>query len=176
MSIDIHQDWEWDDDFGLGSPMPVFWAKGHGHDQNEFIRAVVEHCLDEYRDIPCIPADAEFVAMWQQNVSHNESIEFRRSTDAPMSPRSPKFPVTVLDLAGPRKGGAKGCAITGCDEAWSRGIPVQALIEPTDESERMTAYLWLCREHAVRFPDPGYRVCMIPVGAQVVLEAKPVTT
>lgn len=175
MSIVIEQDWEWDEDQGLGAPMPVFWAKGHGHDHNEFIREVIEHCLDDDSDIPAIPADAALEEVWQQNVAHNESIEFRRTTEVPASLRSPKFPVTVLDLAGPRKGGAKGCGIDRCGEAWSSGVPVRVLIDT--DSEYMAAHLWLCREHSKRFPEPSYRVCMIPVGATVVLEpAEPVAS
>lgn len=170
MSIVIEQDWEWDDSMGLGSPMPTFWSKGHGHGHNDFVRAVVEHCIHEGIDIPAISIDDAPVEMWQQNIAHNESIEFRRTTEVPASTRSPKFPVTVLDLAGPRRGGAKGCGIDRCDEPWSSGPAVRVLIEPTDDTEHMAARFWLCREHSKRFPEPSYRICMIPVGAAVVLD------
>lgn len=35
-AIEITQDYEFDEDFGLGSPMLSFWAPGHGHDHEQF--------------------------------------------------------------------------------------------------------------------------------------------
>lgn len=173
--LEITQDHEYTDD-EFGGPLPVFWAKGHGHDPLAFIRAVVDYCLDNGADIPAIEDGLLPEETWQQNLSLRDGVEYRRDPEPPTSPRSSRFPVTVLDLESPRRSGGTKCGVDGCDEPYSVGTPIRVLIEPgMGEPElgapRLFLRVWLCREHHRRFPEPSYRVCMIPVGAEVVLPA-----
>lgn len=170
--IEINQDHECDEG-EVGGAIPVFWTKGHGHDPDEFVRACIDYCL--YNDVTIprfVPYDDRPVETWQQNVAVQDGIEYRRDPTPPKSPRSSRFPITILDLEQPRRRGGTKCGITGCDEPWGRGIPIRVSIEPDDTGMRyMAAQIWLCREHAKRFPEPSYRVCMVPIGAEIVLPA-----
>lgn len=154
----------------IGGPMAVFWAKGHGFDPRGFIRAVLDYCLDNDVDIPAITGDDAPVETWQQNVTQGGAIEYRRDPTPPSSLRSSRFPVTVLDLDSRRHGGTK-CAVSDCREPWSAGTPVQVRVEPDTEEPGpyMAVCLWLCREHRTALPEPFYRVCMVPVGATILL-------
>lgn len=174
--IQIEQDHEYDSG-EVGGPLAVFWCKGHGHSESAFIRAVLDYCLDNDVDIPAIRWDDRPVESWQQNVAHQDGIEYRRDLTPPTSPRSSRFPITILDLEGPRRHGATKCAVNHCNEPWGRGAPVRVVVEPSMGSpyygdEHMDVTLWLCREHAKRLPEPSYRVCLVPVGAVITLEAK----
>lgn len=172
--IVINQDNEYDDG-EVGGPIPVFWTKGHGHDAGEFMRAVVMFCLDNDVTIPRLdPWDDKPVETWQQNVAVHDGIEYRRDKTPPTSSRSSRFPITILDLEGPRRHGGTKCGVDHCDEPWGRGTPVRVAIEPTDAGlDYMGVTIWLCREHAKRFPEPSYRVCMVPIGATITLPGAP---
>ena len=169
-TIEITQDSEFDGE--VGGPLDVFWAKGHGHDPREFIRAVLDYCLFNDVDIPAIAYDDTPVETWQQNVSHQGAIEYRRDPTPPESSRSPRFPITVLDLDRRTRGGVK-CSVDDCSEPWSVGTPARVVVEPApdgDASRRyMSVRMWFCREHRRQIPEPSYRVCMVPVGAEIVL-------
>jgi hypothetical protein len=172
--IEIVQDSEFDElDGGVGAPLAVFWAKGHGHDPRKFIRAVLDYCLFEDADIPAIAYDDAPIETWQQNVSHQGAIEYRRDTTPPESSRSPRFPITVLDLERRTRGGFK-CMVDDCHEPWSVGTSARVVVEPTPDgdappSRYMSVRMWFCREHRRHLPEPSYRVCMVPVGAEIVL-------
>jgi hypothetical protein len=172
--IVINQDHEIDYDGEVGSAVPVFWAKGHGYDEGEFVRAVIDYCLGNDVTIPRFdPYDDKPVETWQQNVSVHDGIEYRRDSTPPNSLRSSRFPITILDLERPRRRGATKCGVNGCDEPWGLGVPIKVAIEPDDSGMAYTAVtIWLCREHAARFPEPSYRVCMVPVGATIMLPAE----
>jgi hypothetical protein len=177
--IEICQDHEFDDAAGIGGPLPVFWAKGHGFDDRAFIRAVLDYCLDNHVDIPAITMNDAPVETWQQNVARSGSIEYQRDSSPPTSSRSPRFPITLLDLDRRGHGGTR-CAVTGCDEPWSTGAPVRVCVEPgSGEAELGAPYmavcLWLCREHRKHLPEPLYRVCLVPVGATILLPADATT-
>lgn len=167
--VEIEQDHEaFDDD--IGSPMDVFWAKGHGHDPADFIRSVVEHCLDYGRSIPRIPDDLRPVEMWQRNVPSGDCIVYHRYAERPAGRGASRgmFPVTVLDVDG-RRSGATKCSVNGCENPWMSGRPVAAKVDMDETYTAVT--LWFCRKHGHKFPEPSYRVCMVPVGATIVLEA-----
>ncbi len=169
-ALAIEQDAELDDDGNIGGWLNVFWAAGHNLDPEAFIRGVVDRCLEYHGAIPAIHADDTPAEVWQTNVERQDSVEFHR-TPEPGSPRSRSFPVTVLDLERNRRGATK-CSIDKCREPWATGPAAQVAVEPTDGTDYMAVRFWLCREHAKRFPEPSYRVCLIPVGATIVLEAK----
>lgn len=168
--LEIYQDHEFDPDFGDNGPRPMFWAKGHGHDIREFIRAILKYCLDNDVDIPAIPCDIEPVETWQQNVEHDGGIEYWRDSIPPSTPRTSRFPITLLDLDRQGRGGTK-CSVIYCSEPWSTGPTASVRVEPSDDSEYASVRVWLCREHRNRWPEPSYRVCMIPVGATILLSA-----
>jgi hypothetical protein len=167
--IEIIQDSEFDGE--VGGPLAVFWSKGHGHDARDFIRAVLDYCLDNDVDIPAIAYDDALVETWQQNVSRQGAIEYRRDPTPPESSRSPRFPITVLDLERGARGGFK-CAVDDCSEPWSVGTPARVCVEPSDgATSYMSVRMWFCRDHRRQLPEPSYRVCMVPVGAEIVLPA-----
>lgn len=180
--IEIYQDCEYDEG-EFHAPLPVFWAKGHDLDEDQFRRAVVEFCLDEERDIPAISWEDDIREMWQRNVEvPGGGVEYRRR-----GPEKPGyddftgptdwFPITILDLEVQRRGAHK-CSVIRCNEPWSMGSPARVAVSPTvgDEHElggtpQVSVYLWLCREHRKAYPEPSYRVFMVPVGATIMLPA-----
>lgn len=170
--IEVVQDYECDDDGDIGSPMPVFWAKGHGFEARAFIEAVVWFCLDNDVDIPRITGDDLPVEVWQQNVSRSGgSIEFRRTAEGSTSRHSPRFPITLLDLWRPGRGG-KGCSVIGCDQPWRSGPSARVVVEPTDGTGKpVSVRMWFCPEHSRSYPEPSYRIFMVPVGATIKLPA-----
>lgn len=176
-TIAITQDYEFDEDFGLGNPMLSFWAYGHGHNPEQFIRAVIDHALTEHGSVPRIDPEDEPVEMWQRTIERHDGVEYSRilaeSDDA--HGRGAK-PVTVLDLERRGRGGTK-CGVTGCDRPWSSGKPAIVRIEADGTGPSlnnvpyMSVRMWFCREHTRLFPEPSYRVCMVPVGATILLPA-----
>lgn len=170
--IAIEQDSEYDPDEGLGSELRTFWAPGHGHDPDAFVRAVIDHCLDYSGSVPAIDAEEhEPVEVWQETVEHGDALEYRRTDQPPTSPRSKLEPITMLDLERRTRGAIK-CAVIDCRKPYSAGLPARVLIEPTNgDRAHMHVRMWLCRDHTERFPGPSYRVCMIPVGAEILLPA-----
>jgi hypothetical protein len=171
--IEITQDVELDPDVGLGQPMPVFWAHGHGHDEHDFLLEVVGYCLEYGVGIPRIDADVAPVEVWQENVEARDAVEYRRTTQPPTRPNSDLFPITLLDLEFRQRGGTK-CAVIGCREPWLVGAPVSVAVEPNEgdgvsEPEHMAVRIWFCAKHSRRLPEPSYRVRFVPVGATIVL-------
>lgn len=172
-AIAITQDYEFDEDWGLGSPMLTFWAKGHGHNTEQFIRAVIDYTLCEHGSVARIEPEDEPVEMWQWTVDRGDSVEYRRQTTKPGHSYPPYELITVLDLGRRVRGGTK-CGVIGCGNPWSSGKPAMIRVEadgrgPTVNNSYMTVRMWFCREHTSQFPDPSYRVCMVPVGATIML-------
>lgn len=166
-AIEINQDREFGEDFAeAGGPMNVFWSYGHGHDAGQFIRAVVDHCLEGPGEVPAIGADDAPQKLWQRNVDRDGFVEYVRRSEAPI--RHDWKPVTLLDLEHRRRGGTK-CSVVGCSEPWSVGSNARVRVDTTED--HMDMRVWLCREHSRRFPEPSYRVCMVPVGATILLPA-----
>ena len=179
LPIVIEQDYEIEDDGEVGGPLAVFWTAGHGHDEHDVIRAVVEHCLAEGRDIPRIDGDHGPVEVWQTTLSRGDSIEYRRAATReglpPYTRAADITPVTLLDLDA-RARGAAICSIRDCRRPRSTGTPVRAVVAPTDggagvNDRHVSVEVWLCREHRGTLPDPYYRVCLVPVGAKILLPA-----
>lgn len=176
LTIEITQDYEFDEDCGLGGPMLSFWAEGHGHDPEQFIRAIIDYTLTEHGSVPRIDPEDQPLKMWQRTIERGDGVEYRRhlaeSDDA--HGRGAK-PITVLDLERPRRGGTK-CGVVGCTNPWSSGPSAIVRVEadgrgPTVNNPYMSVRLWFCREHSRQFPEPSYRVCMVPVGATIMLPA-----
>lgn len=164
-AIEINQDREFDEDFAeVGGPMNIFWSYGHDHDVNRFVRAVIDHCLEDSGEVPAIRADDTPQQLWQRNVEHDGSVEYVRRSDPPT--RHEWKPVTLLDLEHRRRGGTK-CSVVGCHQPWSVGSSARVRVDTTED--HMDVRVWLCREHNERFPEPSYRVCMVPVGATILL-------
>lgn len=167
-AIEIEQDQEIDHDGELCGSINVFWAKGHGHDPDKFIRAVIDHCFDYEGGVPAISWEDKPQELWQHIQPVGDNFEYHRSAESSWNAGRKAEPITLLDLD--RRGrGALKCHVHNCREPWSRSTPVQVCIEPGDGSDNMTVYITLCREHAIRFPEPSYRVRMVPVGATILL-------
>lgn len=166
----IYQDHEYDGDFELGDLVPSFWTKGHGHEPCAFIRAVVAYCLDNDVDIPAIPQDVDPVELWQQNIAVDGGVEYRRGPTPPTSSRTSRFPITLLDLETLRRRGSTKCSVIGCSEPWSVSSPAARLcVERHQRKNEISVQLWLCREHQKCWPEPLWRVAVVPVGATVML-------
>jgi len=174
--IAITQDYEFDEDCGLGGPMLSFWAAGHGHDPEQFIRAVIDHTLEYHGSVPRIEPDDKPVEMWQRTIDHHDGVEYSRHLAESDDTRGRGAkPITVLDLERRGRGGTK-CGVTGCDKPWSSGKPAIVRVEaddrgPTVNNPYMSVRMWFCREHSRQFTEPSYRVCMVPVGATIMLPA-----
>lgn len=175
--IDIAQDYEFYEDSGLGGPMLSFWAPGHGHDPEQFIRAVIDHMLSYGGSVPRIDPEDKPVEMWQRTVEQHDGVEYERMPTKPETSASylQAEPITLLDLERRGRGGTK-CGVSGCSKPWSSGNPAIVRVEaddrgPTVNTPYMSVRMWFCREHSRRFPEPSYRVCMVPVGATIMLPA-----
>jgi hypothetical protein len=173
-AIQIEQDHEMGYDGEVSSRINVFWAKGHGHETDKFIRAVIDHCLEYDEGIPAISWEDRPQEVWQHTESAGECMwEYIRANEPSWNAGRKAEPITLLDLD--RRGrGARKCHIQDCREPWSISTPVQVCIEPgmggaSINDPRMTVYITLCREHLKRFPEPSYLVCLIPVGATILL-------
>lgn len=171
-TIEIIQDCEFDEDCGLGGPMPSFWAEGHGHDPEQFIRAVIDYTLEENGSVPRI--DAQPVELWQRTIDRRDGVEYSRLATAPDRSTRGYEPITLLDLERLGRGGTK-CSVVGCAKPWSSGPAAVVRVEadsrePTVNDPYMAVRMWFCREHARQFPEPSYRVCMVPVGATILLQ------
>lgn len=166
--IEINQDQEFDADRGevLG-PLDVYWAYGHGHNVGEFIRAVVDHCLEWSGEVPAIRAEDAPQELWQRSVEHGGAVEYQRRSEPPI--RHEWNPITILDLERGSHGGTK-CSVDGCSEPWASGPSARVRVDAAED--HVAVRLWLCREHQRRFPEPSYRVCMIPVGATILLPSE----
>src|ERR1700756_2643035 len=169
--IEIEQDQEIDHDGELCGSINVFWAKRHGLDQDKFIRAVIDHCLEPEGGVPAISWEDELAEVWQHLEPVGDNFEYHRSNESSWSAGRKAEPITLLDVD--RRGrGARRCQVHDCREPWSRSTPVQVCIDANDDdAARMIVYMTLCRTHVVRFPKPSYRVCMVPVGATIELPA-----
>lgn len=170
--IEINRDHEADDDGEIGGPMDVFWAEGHGHDDEVFLRAVLDECLGE-GNVPAIRWEDRPVEMWQRDVPAGDSVIYHRAEEVPDGHRVKDWrPVTVLDLER-RHHGATKCSIDGCTKPWSSGQPVQIVVDVVGPYRALT--MWLCREHGREIPEPSYRLRFIPVGAVIQLPAETTT-
>lgn len=175
--IGIEQDYEIEDDGEVGGPLAVFWTVGHGHDPYDVIRAVVEHCLDEGRDIPRIDGDRAPVEMWQTVVKRGDCVEYRRAASKDQLPPYTRAadiaPITLLDLDARARGAAK-CSIRDCRNPWKSGVPVQVATKPDPPDGSMPrrehVEVWLCRDHQDVMADKYYRMAVVPVGAVIELE------
>lgn len=167
--IEIEQDHQLDYDGEVSGPMHVYWAEGHDHDPEAFLRAVIDHCIDYARDIPRIAWDEPSVEMWQRDVAHGDSVEYHREQEIPSGHRRADWrPVTVLDLERSPRGATK-CSVNNCTRPWDSGQPIQITHEVDGPYLALT--MWLCREHREAIPEPSYRLRFIPVGATIMLPA-----
>lgn len=172
--IEIVQDFEVDEDGDLCGPQLGFWTKGHGHKPDEFIRAVLDYCLDEGAGhVPAIDLDEDGPQeVWQRNVERACGVEYERTETEPEYNRfhsGRAYPITLLDLQSRRRG-ARKCMVVDCREPWSSGPAARVCVEPSvNERPSVSVRMYLCREHARSFPDPSYRVFMVPVGATILL-------
>ena len=164
---EINQDCEVDDDGDIGGWLEVFWAEGHGHNAEEFIRAVVDHCLEWGHDIPRIAEGCEPVELWQCDRKRGDSVVFDRRSE-PAGLLAHWRAVTVLDCER-RFFGAASCSVTDCTRPVmsSQGFPIAW--EP--DGEYVALDMRLCSEHRRLIPDQSYRLRFVPVGATIVLEA-----
>lgn len=172
-TIAITQDYEFDEDCGLGGPMLSFWTAGHGHDPEQFIRAVIDHTLEEHGSVPRIELEDKPVEMWQRTLDRRDGVEYSRQSTGPDGSVPRSVPITLLDLERRSRGGTK-CSVVDCTEPWSSGPSAIVRVEaddrgPTVKSPYVAVRMWFCREHRQQFPDPSYRVCMVPVGATIML-------
>lgn len=168
MSIpEIHQDHECSDDGEVGGPMSVFWCRGHGHDEREFIMAVLDYCLDNDLNIPAIGWEDTASEQWQANIAIGDGIRYDRFVEAGPARRSPRFPITILDLERPKRRGAPKCLVKDCVDPWFSSTPIRAISDA--DHDYLAVEFHLCREHRKLLPDPSYRVVLVPVGATVVL-------
>lgn len=159
--IDINQDHDGDD----GGPLPCFWAEGHDHDTDEFVRAVLAYCMDEGVDIPRIDMSEDHpTEVWQTNRKGGDWVEYHRSPERSRD----SFPITLLDLWKPSRRG-RACGVIDCNKPWVSGRP--AIVKVDTDPGHMSVRMWFCGDHSTRFPDPVYRVCMIPVGATILLKS-----
>lgn len=168
-ALEIERDYEMDVDGELGGQMLVWWSRGHGHDPEKFIRAVVDNCLENGDAIPRIGENDGPVEMWQHNVRVGDGIRYDRTDTAPVKPRSPLFPVTVLDVEN-RRAGSRACSVPACVRPWAGSRQV-LVVTKVDDDDPMTVYLPLCRKHSEQIPDPTYRLRLVPVGATIMLPA-----
>lgn len=173
MTIAITQDYEFDEDCGLGGSMLSFWTEGHGHDPEQFIRAVIDHTLEEHGSVARIELEDKPVEMWQRTIDRGDGVEYSRQSTAPDGSYPRAEPITLLDLERHSRGGTK-CGVVGCVNPWSSGPAAVVRVEidgrgPTVNNSYMAVRMWFCREHTRQFPEPSYRVCMVPVGATIML-------
>jgi hypothetical protein len=169
--IEINQDHEVDDGEYTGNPVDCFWTHGHGHHADDVIRAVLDHCMEEELDIPRINLwEDGVIELWQRSVDRGDFVEYVRANTVPEGhPRRDWQPITLLDLNRPGRGGPK-CSVNGCKEPWSVGAPVQVVVEPAGGlADRTSVRMHLCRAHRRVMPEPSYRVCLVPVGAEILL-------
>jgi len=161
----IEQDHEFDEMDGIGSSVAVFWSRGHDHDVEEFIRAVLDHCLNEGSDIPAIRTDDSPTEVWQTELDRGGVAEFRR-TEHHSRPVSDWYPVTVLDVERrPTFAGIK-CMVIGCGKPCARPRePARAVVGRRQPIGAMPVRFWLCHEHGDRFPGSSYQVFLVPIEA-----------
>ncbi len=158
--IEIVQDCEYDEDEGLGQPMPVFWTAGHGHSAREFVRAVVDHCLDETGQVPRISYRDCPREVWQMTVSRGPAVEYLR-INRPAGQERGWDPVTLLDLTRTSRGAIR-CSASGCDQPGRAGSLVRVPVAASPQAvPSLSVGLWLCAEHAEQ----------VPAGAEIVLPA-----
>lgn len=171
MTIEITQDYEFDEDCGLGGPMLSFWAPGHDHDPDQFIRSVIDYTLEMYGSVPRIEADDKPVELWQRTIDRRDGVEYSRHlAESDDAHGRGAEPITVLDLERRGRGGIK-CGVLGCTKPWSSGPSAVVRVEAGDDLPYMSVRMWFCREHRRQFPEPSYRVCLVPVGATILLPA-----
>lgn len=171
--IAITQDCEFDEDCGLGGLMLSFWTEGHDHDPEQFIRAVIDHTLEGSGSVPRIERGDKPVEMWQRIIDRRDGVEYSRHSTAPEGSYPRAEPITLLDLERHSRGGIK-CGVVDCVKPWSSGPAAVVRVEadgrgPTVNHPYMAVRMWFCREHTRQFPEPSYRVCMVPVGATIML-------
>ncbi len=176
-TIGITQDHEFDESCGLGGPMLSFWTDGHGHDPEQFIRAVIDHTLEEHGSVPRIAPEDEPVEVWQRTIDRRDGVEYSRRSTAPDRSAHEYKPITLLDLEQHTRGGTK-CSVVNCPKPWSSGPSATVRVEPenrepTVNNPYMAVRMWFCSEHRHLFPEPSYRVCLVPVGATILLPTSP---
>ena len=167
--IESVQDCEVDYDGDVGGWLDVFWTEGHGHDSVEFIRAVVDHCLDSGHDIPKIPAELEPAEVWHHDRKVGDSVIYQRRTDLEGARLADWRPVTVLDCER-RFFGGSSCSVTHCTRPVMSAQAFPIVWEP--DGEYVALDMRLCDEHRRQVPEQPYRLRFIPVGATIVLEAQ----
>lgn len=156
------------DDGEVMDRMPSWYCEGHV-DRIEFIRALVDHCVDYGDTIPSIDPYSVKHQFLCKVGGHDGSWTADFRDDIPAGSRRKSWePVTVFEVT--RRFGGVACSATGCTQPVSARIPVRAVLDATDGGP-LSLYFPLCTAHRGLFPDPIYRVCLVPVGATVVTPA-----
>jgi hypothetical protein len=173
--IEIQQDWEIDEDGEIGGPMHTYWCYGHGHKRSDFIRFVFELCVGQGVVPRFDSMDHPVVEMWQVERPTGDGITYERHAIEPTNLRRhvEAKPITLLDLDYLRHGG-RSCSVVDCRNPWASTAPHPLIVE--GDRPRVSLKVPLCREHKDAYPEPYYRMVVVPVGATVLLPAIPIST
>lgn len=148
--------------------MPSWYCEGHV-DRIEFIRTLVDHCVDYGDTIPSIDPDSVKHQFLYKVGGHDGSWTADFRDDIPAGSRRKSWePVTTFEVA--RRFGGVACAAMGCTQPVAARVPVRAVLDAKDGGQ-LALYFSVCIAHRALIPDPQYRVCLVPVGATVVMPA-----
>ncbi|MGE0178102.1 MAG: hypothetical protein AB7G17_14675 [Phycisphaerales bacterium] len=148
--------------------MPSWYCEGHV-DRIEFIRTLVDHCVDYGDTIPSIDPDSVKHQFLYKVGGHDGSWTADFRDKIPAGSRKGSWePVTTFEVA--RRFGGVACAAMGCTQPVAARVPVRAVLDAKDGGQ-LALYFSVCIAHRALIPDPQYRVCLVPVGAIVVMPA-----
>lgn len=164
MTIEIVQFNEIADDGEVMDRMPSWYCQGHV-DHVEFIRALVDHCVDYGDSTPRIDPGSVKHQYLRKIGGYDGSWTADLRDEIPAgSTRRSWEPVTTFEVA--RRFGGVACSVAGCTQPVAARVPVRAVLDAKNGS-RPDLRFPLCTVHRAVFPDPHYRVCLIPVGAVI---------
>jgi len=165
MTIEIIQLHDIDDDGEVGSPQQSWYCAGHVGIE-EFVHALVNHCIDYGNDVPRIDMDDVNHLHLRKVGGHNGSWTADFRDELPERGGKSWEPVTVYET--PTKLGGMACSVSDCRRPTYTRHNMLAVLDATD-GQRLGLNIGLCREHRDAFPDPYYRVFLVPVGATIQL-------
>lgn len=169
MKLEIVQLNEIADDGEVMDRMPSWYCEGHV-DRIEFIRALVDHCVDYGDTIPSIDPDSVKLQFLCKVGGHDGSWTADFRDDIPAGSRRKSWePVTTFEVT--RRFGGVACAATDCTQPVSARVPVRAVLDATDGGP-LALFFPLCTAHRRLVPEPCYRVCLVPIGAVIQLPAE----
>lgn len=165
--IEVEQLHDIDGDGELSGRTNCWYCEGHVNPER-FVRSVIDFVIEYGDRIPLIDLSWVRHCWLYKRPNHGGSwtADFRDEIP-PRWRRRDWEAVTVLDCE-QRRGGPR-CSVRDCTSISSVGHPVMVKIEAGDS--HTSADIWLCRRHSAQFPGPSYRVCMVPVGATIMLPA-----